>query len=176
MWLKLNLTQLDLAQDWKSGDHHWWPRCWPRTIQQIKKKCWKTLICPPEGFWILPFNFLQEMIEIRESVRFLTIYSQKGLWKSQKRKKGSICLWMTTLVTEWYHREREKAILTVNQYTCGTSIRSSKEEFGFSMVNVITFYGDLWKIHTVSGWIIMILHVWIDMCPQIDKNRRLNAW
>lgn len=79
------------------------------------------------------------------------------------------------MVTEWYHRQREKAILNVHQYTCGTLIRRKKEEFGSSMVKVITFYEDYEK-YPVSGWIIMILHVWIDMCSQMGKSRRLNAW
>lgn len=38
MWLKLNLTQPDLPDDWKADEHRRWSRCWPRNIQQTEKK------------------------------------------------------------------------------------------------------------------------------------------
>ena len=71
--------------------------------------------------------------------------AKKGLQKSQRYKKRGICLWMPTVVTEWYHRLREEEILNVNQYTCGILKRNKTEEFGFSVVNVITFYEDYEK-------------------------------
>lgn len=71
--------------------------------------------------------------------------AKKGLQKSQRNKKRGICLWMPTMVTEWYHWPREEEILNVNQYTRGILKRSKTEEFGFSVVNVITFYEDYEK-------------------------------
>lgn len=147
MWLKLNLTQLDLAQDWKADEHYRWPRCWSRTIQQTKKREKKM----PKNFNMSSRMFLnispsfsaedkRDKRECQISDKIQPKKKKKGLRESQTNKKGGICSWMPTMITEWYHRQREEVILNVNQYTCGTLIRSKMEEFGFFMVNVITFY------------------------------------